>query len=92
MSIADEVELLDELCQDYAQKLCRKFPDHELLRYYRQPRSDERWDDILKEFTSRFGKEGFQGDKCVGYHAQSYFYANFSVALKQACTDNGIST
>jgi len=86
MSEIDEVEAGIELAMGAARKLCAVCPEHELLDLFRNADDDGVWEG----FQVRFGKEGISKEQRGCELAQAYFWANYFVALKEVCKENGI--
>ncbi len=86
----DDVSSGAELCDEAALALHKVDPNNDLLRFFVKPSSEDEWIKVRNEFTVRFGKEGFQGEKCKGHNALSYFYAKFFVALREECKKHNV--
>ena len=57
--------------------------NHELLRLWSEADNDEVWE----EFQTRFGKEGLSKEQRSCEPAQAYFWANYYIALRNACEE-----
>ncbi len=86
--IGRKVELREEMCAVYAEKLLSLNPQHWLLQYYRFPKDGEEWRKIRKQFFDRFGKKDCPGDNSVGYPALAHFYGALFIALLEACRES----
>lgn len=90
MSEISEVEAGMELAIEAARRLFQVCPDHELLDLFKGVADDDFNDKTWDKFQVRFGKEGLSKEERAWEPAQAYFWANYFVALKKACKENGI--
>lgn len=80
MSDSDEAADGQTLAYREAYLLHVKKPDHPLLKYVLRHDDDAVWE----EFVAKFGKPGLSREEQRAYPAQSYMWAKFWVALRQA--------
>ncbi|MEI8097022.1 MAG: hypothetical protein WCG73_02870 [Candidatus Moraniibacteriota bacterium] len=83
MSDSSESEDGQFLAFREAKKLYGLKPDHELMKYALDAGNDTVWE----EFISRFGKPGISRQAQSSEPAMAYTYAQYFLALREACKD-----
>ena len=84
MSDVSEADAGLALAEHEAKLIHQLDPHNPLIRFFTDVYlgGESGWRKLRNEFTERFGKEGFRGEKCRGDDAIAAFYANYLIALK----------